>query len=171
MREQKSQVKCGQIGKSLKFQIKDFEYDFKRELKRHYRHFLFKKLCSIYLVTLGPCCCMQDFSSCSEQGLLLVAVHQLLGVVASLVEHRPQVHMGSVVVQFQLPCSMGPGIKPVSPALAGRFLSTVPPGKFSLFFLNVVLVCLFFFFFLGGGTSQLVGSQFPDQGLNPEPWQ
>ena len=23
----------------------------------------------------------------------------------------------------------GPGIKPVSPALAGRFLSTVPPGK------------------------------------------
>jgi len=23
----------------------------------------------------------------------------------------------------------GPGIEPVSPALAGRFLSTVPPGK------------------------------------------
>ena len=67
MREQKGQVKCGQIGKSLKFWIKDFEYDFKRELKRHYRHFLFKKFYSIYLVTLGPCCCMQDFSSCCMQ--------------------------------------------------------------------------------------------------------
>ena len=32
-----------------------------------------------------------------------------------------------------MPCSMwdlpGPGIKPVSPALAGRFLTTGPPGK------------------------------------------
>ena len=32
-----------------------------------------------------------------------------------------------------LPCNMwnlpGPGIKPMSPSLAGRFLSTVPPGK------------------------------------------
>ena len=33
----------------------------------------------------------------------------------------------------------GPGIKPVSPALAGGFLTTVPPGKSSIFF---------FFFFL-----------------------
>ena len=32
-----------------------------------------------------------------------------------------------------MPCGMwdlpGPGIKPVSPALAGRFLTTGPPGK------------------------------------------
>ena len=34
----------------------------------------------------------------------------------------------------------GPGLEPVSPALAGRFLTTVPPGKsYILFF-----VCLFF---------------------------
>ena len=44
--------------------------------------------------------------------------------------------VGSVVVAHWalLLCSMGdllrPGIKPVSPALAGGFLSTVPPGKF-----------------------------------------
>ena len=32
----------------------------------------------------------------------------------------------------------GPGIEPVSPALAGRFLSTVPPGKsvYSIFLLR-----------------------------------
>ena len=30
----------------------------------------------------------------------------------------------------------GPGLEPVFPALAGRFLTTVPPGKSSLLFLN-----------------------------------
>ena len=30
----------------------------------------------------------------------------------------------------------GPGIQPVSPALAGRFFTTEPPGKPSILFLN-----------------------------------
>ena len=38
-----------------------------------------------------------------------------------------------VVVRALLPCAMwdlpGPGIEPVFPALAGRFLTTVPPRK------------------------------------------
>ena len=45
---------------------------------------------SIYLsmAVLGLHCCVQAFSSCSERGLLFVAVHGLLIVVASLVaEH------------------------------------------------------------------------------------
>ena len=33
----------------------------------------------------------------------------------------------------------GPGIKPVSPALAGRFLSAVPPGKSEMQVLDVSL--------------------------------
>ena len=33
----------------------------------------------------------------------------------------------------------GPGNEPVSPALAGRFLSTAPPGKPSFYFLDGVL--------------------------------
>ena len=42
----------------------------------------------LFLVTLGLCCCVWIFSSCVEQGLLFVAVHRLLIVVASLVvEH------------------------------------------------------------------------------------
>ena len=37
---------------------------------------------------VGLCCCVRDFSSCSEQGLLFIVVHGLLIVVASLVtEH------------------------------------------------------------------------------------
>ena len=42
----------------------------------------------IYLAALGHCCCAWAFSSCSEWGLLFVAVHGLLIVVASFVaEH------------------------------------------------------------------------------------
>ena len=42
-----------------------------------------------FLAALGLCCCAWAFSSCGERGLLLVAVHGLLTVVASLVvEHR-----------------------------------------------------------------------------------
>ena len=46
---------------------------------------------SLFLAMLGLCCCAQSFSSCGEQGLLFVAVHRLLTVVAPLVaEHRLQ---------------------------------------------------------------------------------
>ena len=42
----------------------------------------------IFLAALGLRCCMRAFSSCSEQGLLFVAVRGLLIAVASLVaEH------------------------------------------------------------------------------------
>ena len=38
---------------------------------------------------LGLCCCVRAFSSCSEQGLLFVAVRGLLIAVDSLAaEHR-----------------------------------------------------------------------------------
>ena len=42
----------------------------------------------VFLAVLGLRCCAQAFSSCSERGLLFVAVHGLLIVLASLVvEH------------------------------------------------------------------------------------
>ena len=41
-----------------------------------------------FLAALGLLCCVRAFPSCSEQGLLFVAMHGLLIVVASLVvEH------------------------------------------------------------------------------------
>ena len=43
----------------------------------------------LFLAAFGLCCCAQAFSSCSERGLLFVAVRGLLIAVASLVaEHR-----------------------------------------------------------------------------------
>ena len=42
----------------------------------------------LFLVVLGLYCCAWAFSSCGEQGLLFIAVHRLLIVVASPVaEH------------------------------------------------------------------------------------
>ena len=41
----------------------------------------------LFLAALGLRCCSQAFSSCGEWGLLFVAVHGLLIVVASLVEY------------------------------------------------------------------------------------
>ena len=48
----------------------------------------FFKFIYLFLATLGLHCCVRAFSSCSEQGLLFVAVHRLFIAVASLVaEH------------------------------------------------------------------------------------
>ena len=76
-------------------------------------------------------CCAQDFSSCSEQELLFFALHGILIVVASVIVEQG---LSSCGTQAQLPLSMwnlpGRGMEPMSPALAGGFLSTAPPGKF-----------------------------------------
>ena len=76
------------------------------------------------------------FPRCGEQWLLYVAVLGLLVAVASLEEFRLWGTRASVVVAHGLnSCSTamwslaGPGIEPMSPALAGGFLSTVPLGK------------------------------------------
>ena len=106
----------------------------------------------LFLAALALCYCARAFSSCGEQGLFFVAVRGLLIAVASLVaEHGLQVRglqqlwlSGSRAQAQQLWCtglvvprhvvSSRPGIEPMSPALAGGFLTTVPPGKsFSLF--------------------------------------
>ena len=52
--------------------------------------YFFYKFILLYLLlsALGLCPCTQAFSSCGEQGLLLVAVHGLLIVVASLVAEQ-----------------------------------------------------------------------------------
>ena len=84
---------------------------------------------------LGLHFCVRAFSSCGEQGPLFIAVRGPLTVTASLVaEHRLQTHrLSSCGSRAQLPRSMWdlprPGLEPVSPALAGRFSTTAPPGK------------------------------------------
>ena len=60
----------------------------------------------IYLfifTVLHLCCCIQAFSSCSKQGLLFVAVGELLVAVASLVaKHKPLGMGASVIVVLAL---------------------------------------------------------------------
>ena len=79
--------------------------------------------------------CARTFSSCGKRGPLFIAVRGPLTVAASLVaEHRLQTRrLSSCGSRAQMLCGMWdlprPGLEPVSPALAGRFSTTAPPGK------------------------------------------
>ena len=83
--------------------------------------------------------CARAFSSCGKWGPLLIAVRGPLTIAASLVEeHRLQMcKLSSCGSQAQLLRGMWdlprPGLEPVSPALAGRFPTTAPPGKPHIF--------------------------------------
>ena len=108
--------------------------------------FFFFKYIYIYLFIFG---CVgssvraRAFSSCGKwgplfiavRGPLFIAVHGPLTIAASLVaEHRLQTrrlsNCGSLAQplrgMWDLP---RPGLEPVSPALAGGFSTTAPPGK------------------------------------------
>ena len=66
-------------------------------LKKPIFFFLIKKkfiyFVYLFLAALGLRCCTRAFSSCSERGLLFIAVRGLLIAVASLVvEHGLQAH-------------------------------------------------------------------------------
>ena len=87
------------------------------------------------MVVLGLRFCARAFSSCGERGPLFIAVRGPLTIAASLVaEHRLQMcrlsNSGSRTQplhgMWDFPI---PGLEPVSPALAGRFSTTAPPGK------------------------------------------
>ena len=84
---------------------------------------------------LGLRFCARAFSSCGKRGPLFIMVHEALIIAASLVaEHRLQTRrLSNHGSRAQLLHSMWdpprPGLEPVSPALAGRFSTTAPPGK------------------------------------------
>ena len=87
------------------------------------------------MAVLGLRFCARVFSSCGKWGPLFIAVRGPLAIAASLVaEHRLQTRrLSSCGARAQLLRRMwdlpGPGLEPVSPALAGRFSTTAPPGK------------------------------------------
>ena len=87
------------------------------------------------MAVLGLCFCARAFSGCGKRGPLFTAVRGPLTIAASLVaEHRLQMRrLSSCGSRAQLLHGMwdppGPGLEPVSPALAGRFSTTAPPGK------------------------------------------
>ena len=87
------------------------------------------------MAVLGLHFCARAFSSCGKWRPLFIAVRGPLTITASLVaEHRLQTRrLSSCGSRAQLLRGMWdlprPGLEPVSPALAGRFSTTVPPGK------------------------------------------
>ena len=87
------------------------------------------------MAVLGLRFCARAFSSCGKRGPLFIAVRGPLTIAASLVaEHRLQKRrLSNCGSRAQLLRGMWdpprPGLEPVSPALAGRFSTTAPPGK------------------------------------------
>ena len=82
----------------------------------------------IYLAALGLDCFQRAFSSFGEQGLLVAVASLVLG-------HMGSRRWASVVVAHKLSCPEAHGIipdqgwmEPMSPALAGEFLTIGSPG-------------------------------------------
>ena len=110
------------------------------------------------MAVLGLYFCARAFSSCGKRGPLFIAVRRPLTIAASLVvEHRLQTRrLSNCGSRAQPLCSMWDlprsGLEPVSPALAGRFSTTAPPGKPN----NTIFTEGFFLFF--GCATGHVGS-------------
>ena len=87
------------------------------------------------MAVLGPRLCARAFPSCGKRGPLFITVRGPLTIAASLVaEHRLQTRrLSNCGLRAQLLRGMWdlprPGLEPVSPALAGRYTTTAPPGK------------------------------------------
>ena len=86
--------------------------------------------------------CARAFSSCGKRGPLFIAVRGPLTIAASpAAEHRLQTRrLSNRGSRAQLLRGMRdlprPGLEPVSPALAGRFSTTAPPGKPYQYYFN-----------------------------------
>ena len=97
--------------------------------------FLINLFTYLFLAVLGLRLCARAFPSCGERGPLFIAVRGALTIAASLVaEHKLQTRrLSSCGPRAQLLRGMWdpprPGLELVSPALAGRLSTTVPPGK------------------------------------------
>ena len=101
----------------------------------------------LFMAVLGLRFCARAFSSCGKQGPLFITVHRPLTITASLVaEHRLQTRrLSSCGSRAQLLCGMWDlprsGLEPMSPALAGRFSTTAPPGKPPILEMNPTWLC------------------------------
>ena len=95
------------------------------------------------MAVLGLRFCARAFSSCGKWGPLFIAVRGPLTIAGfPVAEHRLQTRrLSNCGSRAQLLRGMWdlprPGLVPVSPALAGRFSTTAPPGKPHHFLSNV----------------------------------
>ena len=124
----------------------------------------------LFLAVLGLRCCARAFSSCSERGLLFVAVHGLLIVVASLVaEHGSRCagfnSCGMWALERRL-SSCGARSLPTSKEglLRDALLANSIQSRANLHFLKSWL-----FLLLLCSPPACIGSCCPDLAL-PQPW-
>ena len=121
---------------------------------------IFFKLIYLFMAVLGLRFCARAFSSCGKRGPLFIAVRGPLTNAASLVaEQRLQMpRLSNCGSRAQLLRGMWdlprPGLEPVSPALAGRFSTTAPPGK---------PVYIYFSLWPKGGSNPSVHQQMMDK--------
>ena len=97
-------------------------------------HWVFVAGCGLSLVVVGG-----GYSSLQHTGfslrwlLLLQSMGSRREGFSSCASQALECRLNSCGSQAQLLCGMwdlpGPGLEPVSPALAGGFLTTAPPGK------------------------------------------
>ena len=96
----------------------------------------------LFSAALGLCCCPWAFSSCGNRGLHCCSTwaqySRLVGSGA-----WPQQLWGTGLVALGMWNLPGQEIEPVSPALAGRFLSTVPQGKSPVLLKSLSLIKCF----------------------------
>ena len=115
------------------------------------------------MAVLGLRFCARAFSSFGKWGPLFIVVRGPLIIAASLVaEHRLQRRRLSNCGSWaQLLHGMWdlprPGLKPVSPALAGRFSTTAPPGKPPISFLKIIITEEFFLLRINGDLKYIFG--------------
>ena len=97
-------------------------------IRLHEKERLKKKKLFTYLAVLGLCCCMWALSRLWEWGLLSSCdVHaSRWGGFSCCKSMGSRVLKGSAVVTLGLRCPLACEIEPLSPALAGRFLTTGP---------------------------------------------
>ena len=86
------------------------------------------------MAVLGLRFCARAFSSCGKRGHFIVVRRPLTIAASPVAEHRLQTcRLSSCGSRAQLLHGMWdpprPGLEPMSPALAGRLSTTVPPGK------------------------------------------
>ena len=111
-------------------------------VRHQFFFFFFFFYLSLSMAVSGLRLCARAFSSCGKRGPLFIAVRGPPTIAAPPVtEHRLQMrrlsNCGSWAQSLHgMWDPPRPGLEPVSPALAGRFSTTAPPGKPSVIFLK-----------------------------------
>ena len=95
---------------------------------------VFVAVCGLFLVAASGGYSLLRYTGFSLRWLLLLHIMgSRRASFSSCGLQALELRLSSCGTRAQLLCGMwdlpGPGIEPVSPALAGRFLTTAPPGK------------------------------------------